>query len=216
MNQILQSPVSQLRERSSRKNRDRGVKKEECRQMQVPASEHRSVSSSIFHHLRPGRLFLRGTLLPSRLEASSSEQEKPTGLEAFGVAIFLDFTRLWTHLSLFFIRLPWFSQLSPISNNSPTTARELQLMNPSAAFPKAAGLPVRLLRAPSTCSTQAAGQHVCSANHKRGYHATASNPPARRLREGVYKKKSFIAPSVRVGDCFGQPLPAFYRCCAMC
>ena len=27
--------------------------------MQVPASEHRSVSNSIFHHLRPGRLFFR-------------------------------------------------------------------------------------------------------------------------------------------------------------
>lgn len=77
-------------------------------------------------------------------------------------------------------------------------------MNPSAAFPKAAGLPARLLRAPSTCSKQTASQHVCSANQKRGYHATASESPARRLREGVYKKKSVVAPSVRVCDTLGH------------
>ncbi|KAJ6125697.1 hypothetical protein N7523_003317 [Penicillium sp. IBT 18751x] len=65
-------------------------------------------------------------------------------------------------------------------------------MNPSAAFPKAAALPARLLRT-QQCSAQTS---VCA--QKRGYHAPVSASPARRLRESVYKKKTPVGPSVRI------------------
>ena len=78
----------------------------------------------------------------------------------------------------------------------PLTAWVLQSMNPSAAFPKAAALPARLLRT-QQCSAQTS---ICSSGQKRGYHAPASASPARRLREGVYKKKAPVGPSVRVGS----------------
>ncbi|KAJ5215464.1 uncharacterized protein N7498_001871 [Penicillium cinerascens] len=66
-------------------------------------------------------------------------------------------------------------------------------MNPSAAFPKAAALPARLLRT-QQCSAQTS---ICSSGQKRGYHAPASASPARRLREGVYKRKT-LGPSARI------------------
>ncbi|KAJ5112615.1 hypothetical protein N7532_000660 [Penicillium argentinense] len=62
-------------------------------------------------------------------------------------------------------------------------------MNPSAAFPKAAALPARLLRAPSTCSTQTSASSICSVGQKRSYHASCASP-TRRLRQAVYKRKS--------------------------
>ncbi|KAJ5407822.1 hypothetical protein N7509_001705 [Penicillium cosmopolitanum] len=70
-------------------------------------------------------------------------------------------------------------------------------MNPSAAFPKAAGLFARLLRAPSQCSKQKTTPTLCSAGQKRGYNVAASPSPARRLREGVYTPKSSNVFSVR-------------------
>ncbi|KAF7719965.1 DnaJ-like protein [Penicillium ucsense] len=71
-------------------------------------------------------------------------------------------------------------------------------MNTSAAFPKAAGLPARLLRAPSTYTKQTTtGQPLCSANSNRGFHTHVAKPPTRRLRASVNKKNEFVAPSAR-------------------
>ncbi|KAJ5925126.1 hypothetical protein N7454_007765 [Penicillium verhagenii] len=63
-------------------------------------------------------------------------------------------------------------------------------MNPSAAFPKAAALPARLLRAQPQCSTQTSRPTVCALSHTRACHAGASAAPARRLRDGSCKKKA--------------------------
>lgn len=97
--------------------------------------------------------------------------------------------------------LPFPSLASPVrgfdhDDNHPTTARVLQSMNSSAAFPKAAALPARLLRT-QQCSAQIS---ICSSAQKRGYHAPASASPARRLREGVYKRNNPVGSSVRVGS----------------
>ncbi|KAJ5784943.1 Mitochondrial DnaJ chaperone (Mdj1) [Penicillium pulvis] len=70
-------------------------------------------------------------------------------------------------------------------------------MNPSAAFPKAAALPARLLRAQSQCSTQSSRPVVCTAPQTRAYHAGASASPARRLRDGACKKKAPYALPTR-------------------
>ncbi|KAJ5641100.1 DnaJ [Penicillium herquei] len=63
-------------------------------------------------------------------------------------------------------------------------------MNPSAAIPKAAALPARLLRAQSQCSTKTTRSTVSVSCQKRAYHAGSSASPARRLREGVSKNKT--------------------------
>ncbi|KAJ5243299.1 DnaJ [Penicillium citrinum] len=69
-------------------------------------------------------------------------------------------------------------------------------MNPSAAFPKAAGLPARLLR-PSQCSKPPTTPNFCLAGQKRGYNAAATASPARRIREDQYKRKSPDVFSIR-------------------
>ncbi|KAJ5232432.1 Mitochondrial DnaJ chaperone (Mdj1) [Penicillium chermesinum] len=61
-------------------------------------------------------------------------------------------------------------------------------MNPSA-FPKAAALPARLLRVQPQCSKHTASPSVCSSGQKRGYHPTSFSP-ARRLRDGIGKKRA--------------------------
>ncbi|KAJ5758635.1 Mitochondrial DnaJ chaperone (Mdj1) [Penicillium odoratum] len=63
-------------------------------------------------------------------------------------------------------------------------------MNPSAAFPKAAALPARLLRAQPQCSTQANRPSACSAPQTRTYHVGAFASPARRLRDSACRKKA--------------------------
>ncbi|KAJ5201144.1 hypothetical protein N7449_005947 [Penicillium cf. viridicatum] len=70
-------------------------------------------------------------------------------------------------------------------------------MNPSTAFPKAAALPARLLRTQRQYSKQTSGNSVHSSNQTRNYHATVSASPARRLREGVCKRKESLVISAR-------------------
>lgn len=91
-------------------------------------------------------------------------------------------------------------------DENPAAARVSLSMNPSAALPKAAALPARLLRTPPQCSKQSPGPSICLSGQKRGYYAAASASPARRLREGVYKKKTPAALSVRVGGILNPDL----------
>ncbi|KAJ6011912.1 hypothetical protein N7499_013116 [Penicillium canescens] len=70
-------------------------------------------------------------------------------------------------------------------------------MNSSTAFPKAAALPARLLRTQRQCSNQTSNSSVRSSTQSRYYHATASASPARRLREGVCKRKDSLVISAR-------------------
>lgn len=85
----------------------------------------------------------------------------------------------------------------------PTVVRLLLSMNPSTAFPKAAALPARLLRTQRQYSKQTSGNSVHSSNQTRNYHATVSASPARRLREGVCKRKESLVISARVCHLYG-------------
>ncbi|KAJ5604548.1 hypothetical protein N7510_009702 [Penicillium lagena] len=65
-------------------------------------------------------------------------------------------------------------------------------MNSSAVVPKAAALPARLLRS-RQCPNQSTRPGLCSSRQGRRYHhVSTSASPARRLREGVCKKKDSV------------------------
>ncbi|KAJ5554854.1 hypothetical protein N7535_007298 [Penicillium sp. DV-2018c] len=70
-------------------------------------------------------------------------------------------------------------------------------MNPSTAFPKAAALPARLLRTQRQYTKQSSTSSICSSTQTRNYYATTSASPAKRLREGVSKRKGSSVISAR-------------------
>ena len=68
----------------------------------------------------------------------------------------------------------------------------------SAAMPKAAALPARLLRTSRQCSKQSPAASVRSATPVRSYHVSTAPSTSQRLRDGVRSKhNSFL--SSRVG-----------------
>ncbi|KAI2854886.1 hypothetical protein CBS12448_7479 [Aspergillus niger] len=68
----------------------------------------------------------------------------------------------------------------------------------SAAMPKAAAIPARLLRTSRQCSKQNPAASVRSSTTVRTYHVSAASPTSQRLRDGVRSKNSPAFLSSRV------------------
>ncbi|EHA22816.1 hypothetical protein ASPNIDRAFT_197178, partial [Aspergillus niger ATCC 1015] len=68
----------------------------------------------------------------------------------------------------------------------------------SAAMPKAAAIPARLLRTSRQCSKQNPAASVRSSTIVRTYHVSAASPTSQRLRDGVRSKNSPAFLSSRV------------------
>ncbi|OJJ32308.1 hypothetical protein ASPWEDRAFT_44398 [Aspergillus wentii DTO 134E9] len=71
-------------------------------------------------------------------------------------------------------------------------------MNPStAAMPKAAAIPARLLRTSRQCSSQSPATSIRSSTQTRGYHVSTGSSPSRCLRDGSSSRKYPVFQSSR-------------------